>query len=88
MDLSDMSTCGTEGVSDLAPSAKLVYKVLEYNGELTQKQIAEKSLLSPRTVRYALNELESAGVVEDDIYFADARQRLYRLTESDATGSE
>ncbi|MFC7116665.1 winged helix-turn-helix domain-containing protein [Natronoarchaeum sp. GCM10025703] len=83
-----MSTCDTEGVSDLAPSAKLVYKVLEYNGELTQKQIAEKSLLSPRTVRYALNELESAGVVEDDIYFADARQRLYRLTESDTTGAE
>lgn len=83
-----MPTCDTEGVSELAPSAKLVYKVLEYNGELTQKQIAEKFLLAPRTVRYALNELESAGVVEDDIYFADARQRLYRLTGPDSDESE
>ncbi|WP_336331093.1 winged helix-turn-helix domain-containing protein [Haloarcula sp. CGMCC 1.2071] len=83
-----MPACDTEDVSDLAPSAKLVYKVLEYNGKLTQKQIAQKSRLSPRTVRYALNELESAGVVEDDIYFADARQRLYQLTESDIAGPE
>lgn len=83
-----MPTYDTEDISDLAPSAKLVYKVLEYNGELTQKQIVEKSLLAPRTVRYALNELDSAGVVVDDIYFVDARQRLYRLSETDSVDSE
>jgi len=27
----------TEGLDDLPPSAKLVFKVLEYNGPLTQK---------------------------------------------------
>jgi DNA-binding MarR family transcriptional regulator len=75
----------TNPVADLAPSAKLVYKVLEYHGELTQKQIVEKSRLSPRTVRYALDELESIDVVKKDIHFADARQRLYRL---DPTNSE
>lgn len=78
-----MTRGDTEDVSDLAPSAKLVYKVLEYNGKLTQKQIAEKSLLAPRTVRYALNELKTAGVVESEVNLADARQQFYRLSESE-----
>lgn len=68
-----------DDVADLAPSAKLVYKVLEHNGQLTQQQIAEESLLPDRTVRHALSELESVDVVEEQIYFADARQRLYNL---------
>lgn len=68
-------------VEDLPPSAKLVYKVLEYHGSLTQKQIVEASMLSPRTVRYALERLEESHAVDEDIYFADARQNLYRLAE-------
>ncbi|WP_135536916.1 MULTISPECIES: winged helix-turn-helix transcriptional regulator [Halostella] len=68
-----------DDVADLAPSAKLVYKVLEHNGQLTQQQIAEESLLPDRTVRHALSELESNEVVEEQIHFADARQRLYNL---------
>lgn len=67
-------------VSDLPPSAKLVYIVLEHNLELTQKQIVEKTRLSPRTVRYALTHLESAGVIQKDVYFVDARQHIYSLT--------
>ena len=66
-------------VRDLPPSAKLVYTVLEYNGSMTQKEIVESSMLSPRTVRYALERLEEIHVVDEDIYFADARQNLYRL---------
>lgn len=68
-------------IVDLPPSAKLVYKVLEYDGPLTQKQIVEASMLSARTVRYALERLEEIGIVDEDIYFADARQSLYRLVE-------
>jgi len=75
-------------VQDLPPSAKLVLKVLEYNGGLTQKQIVENSRLSQRTVRDALDRLQEADVVEKDIYIPDARQNLYRLqveeTETDA----
>jgi DNA-binding MarR family transcriptional regulator len=70
-----------EGLDDLPPSAKLVFKVLEYNGPLTQKGIVEESMLSARTVRYALERLEDIGVVDEDVYFADARQNLYQLTE-------
>jgi DNA-binding Lrp family transcriptional regulator len=67
-------------LEDLPPSAKLVYKVLEYDGPLTQKRIVEETMLSARTVRYALERLEDRGVVDEDIYFADARQNLYELT--------
>ncbi|GGL60646.1 MarR family transcriptional regulator [Halocalculus aciditolerans] len=73
-----------ETVRDLPPSAKLVLKVLEYNGGLTQKEIVEKSRLSQRTVRDALDRLQEADVVEKDIYIPDARQNLYRLTVEDA----
>ncbi|MFP4590532.1 MAG: MarR family transcriptional regulator [Halobacteriales archaeon] len=73
---------GQRQLGDLPPSAKLVFKVLEYGGPLTQKQIVEESMLSPRTVRYALERLDAAGVVSEEVYVADARQSLYELTPS------
>jgi DNA-binding MarR family transcriptional regulator len=69
----------TERVRELPPSAKLVFKVLEYNGGLTQKRIVEKSRLSQRTVRDALDRLLEADLVEKEVYIPDARQSLYRL---------
>ncbi|NHN48177.1 MarR family transcriptional regulator [Halostella sp. JP-L12] len=72
-----------EELEDLPPSAKLVFKVLEYDGPLTQKQIVQESMLSARTVRYALERLQEIGRVDEDVYFADARQSLYELTEQE-----
>jgi predicted transcriptional regulator len=77
-----------EDLDDLPPSAKLVFKVLEYKGALTQKQIVEESMLSARTVRYALERLEELGVVEEDVYFADARQNLYEIDASADASAE
>lgn len=34
-----------EGLRDCPPSAKLVAKVLEYDGPLTQQELAEETLL-------------------------------------------
>jgi predicted transcriptional regulator len=76
-----MTESDGEEIADLPPSAKLVYKVLEYNGPLTQKGIVEESMLSARTVRYALERLDEVGVIEEDVYFADARQNLYEITD-------
>lgn len=73
-----------EDIEDLPPSAKLVYKVLEYNGPLTQKGIVEESMLSARTVRYALERLDEIGVISENVYFADARQNLYEISEGAA----
>lgn len=84
-----MTACESATVEDLAPSGKLVYKILEYSDRpLTQKQIIEETLMSPRTVRDALNELESMGVVEKDVYLPDARQNLYRLRSMQSITSE
>jgi DNA-binding MarR family transcriptional regulator len=68
-----------ETLRELPPSAKLVAKVLEYNDSLTQSQLAEETLLPPRTVRYALRRLEDAGIVESRFSFSDARKRIYTL---------
>jgi len=76
-----MADSDGEELADLPPSAKLVYKVLEYSGPMTQKGIVEESMLSARTVRYALERLEDIDVVSEDVYFADARQNLYELSE-------
>ncbi len=65
--------------ADLPPSAKLVYKVLEYEAPLTQEELAAESRLCPRTVRYALGRLEEQGVVTSRACLADARQSKYRI---------
>ncbi|MDZ7730011.1 MAG: helix-turn-helix domain-containing protein [Natrialbaceae archaeon] len=69
-----------EDVRDLPPSAKLVAKVLEYNDTMTQQEIASETLLPARTVRYALNRLDEANVIDSRFSFSDARKRLYTLT--------
>ena len=68
-----------EALLDLSPSAKLIAKTLEYEGESTQSDLAESTLLPPRTVRYALDKLEEAEMVSSRISFADARKRIYTL---------
>lgn len=66
---------------ELPPSAKLVAKVLEGERPLAQGQLAEETLLPDRTVRYALNRLEDAGLVASRYNFRDTRKRLYYLTD-------
>ncbi len=65
---------------DLPPSAKLVLKVLEYKGQLTQRQIIEETMLPARTVRHALSLLISEGLVQKRVSLRDSRQGLYRVT--------
>lgn len=75
----DVETAGWDAVAELPPSAKLVAKVLEYNDRLTQSQLAEETMLPPRTVRYALTRLEEVGAVDSRFSFTDARKRVYTL---------
>jgi len=76
----EASTDRWEPVREMPPSAKLVAKVLDYNETMTQSQLAEETLLPPRTVRYALSRLEDAGAVDSRFSFTDARKRLYTLS--------
>lgn len=68
-----------ERLRDLPPSAKLVAKVLERDDPLSQGEVAERSLLPDRTVRYAMNRLSEVGVVESRYSFRDARKQVYSL---------
>jgi len=69
-----------ETSEDLPPSCLLVAKVLEYEGPLTQGQIATEARLTPRTVRYALDRLDENGLIDKSPYLPDARKDLYELT--------
>ncbi|GAA0310253.1 MarR family transcriptional regulator [Halarchaeum salinum] len=69
-----------ETAKQLPPSAKLVLKVLEHEGALTQKDIIERTRLSQRTAREALERLQENDVIEKEMYIPDARQDLYTLT--------
>jgi len=64
---------------ELPPSAKLVLKVLEYQGQLSQKEIIEETMLPARTVRYAISLLLSEGVVKKRLSLRDSRQGLYHV---------
>jgi DNA-binding MarR family transcriptional regulator len=79
-EVGDATEADLEALKELPPSAKLVLKVLQYNDALTQNQIAEETLLPPRTVRYALTRLEEIDAVDSRFSFSDARKRLYSLT--------
>jgi DNA-binding transcriptional ArsR family regulator len=68
-----------ERLRELPPSAKLVAKVLETDAPLSQGGVAEASLLPDRTVRYALNRLQDAGLVASRHSFRDARKQVYYL---------
>ena len=69
-----------DAICDLPPSAKLVVKALEHRGQLTQRGLAEETLLSTRTVRQAVSRLEAVDAVESRVSFRDARKQLYSLT--------
>lgn len=68
-----------ENLEDLPPSAKLILKTLQYEGNLTQQEIIEETGLTARTVRYATNQLEEEGVVTSRVNFNDARQNVYSV---------
>ena len=69
------------GIEACSPSAKLVYTVLEHEGELTQGEIARESRLCSRTVRYAVGVLEEHGLVSSRVSLEDARRSIYRIAE-------
>ena len=64
-------------LKDLPASAKLVYRILAHEGNMTQKDLIDASLLPERTVRYALTILMNNGLIDNTPYFSDAMQTVY-----------
>lgn len=77
-----MNEIDYEKLEKLPPSAKLVFKTLEANGQMTQKDIIRETILPSRTVRYALNRLKEEKILMERFYFIDSRQSLYEINKS------
>jgi DNA-binding MarR family transcriptional regulator len=61
----------------LSPSAKLVFRVLQHDHPLTSQEIAERTLLPQRTIRYALSKLDDADLIEERVDPQEPRTRFY-----------
>ncbi|MEM2141389.1 NAD(+)/NADH kinase [Nitrososphaera sp.] len=68
-----------EDMLKMPPSAKLILKTLEYEGALSQKELASRTMLPERTVRLSLSHLLDGGYVKKKTSLRDARQRIYEL---------
>lgn len=68
-------------IEELPPSAKLVYKVLEHEGALTQRALAEETRLPQRTVREAVDRLREIGAITETVYPHNAQQSIYQANE-------
>jgi DNA-binding transcriptional ArsR family regulator len=67
-----------ERLCEQSPSAKLVYRVLrESETPLTTQILSERTLLAPRTTRYALRRLREADLVTRSVCSDDPRQYQY-----------
>lgn len=66
-------------LKDMPASAKLVYKLLVHEGNMTQKELINASLLPERTVRYALDILLRNSLITRQPHFTDARQTVYGI---------
>ncbi len=69
-----------EELLKMPPSAKLILKTLEYEGPLTQRDLAKKTMLPDRTTRLALALLVERGLVKRRSTLRDARQKVYNIT--------
>lgn len=63
------------------PSARFLYKLLEYEGPMTPSEMARESGLSSRTVRSALSTLQELGYVVERASLRDARTHVYDVAE-------
>lgn len=64
----------------LPPSSKIVLEVLDSGETMTQKDLVERTRLSPRTVRYGLKRLVERDLIIRKLNLRDARQIIYQTS--------
>jgi transcription initiation factor IIE alpha subunit len=73
-----------ERLCDQSPSAKLVYRVLkESETPQTTQTLSERTLLAPRTTRYALRRLRETDLITRSVCSDDPRQYRYQTVTVD-----
>lgn len=63
---------------ELSPATKLVLKVLQLNGWMTQADITKETYLPTRTVKYAIRNLREKKVIKEKPDLDDLRKKYYR----------
>ena len=66
-------------LKNMPASSKLIYKILVYEGNMTQKELLNASLLPDRTARYALDILLKNNLITRQPHLLDARQTVYGI---------
>lgn len=69
----------TNPLDDQPPAAKLVYKVLEYEGPCTRSEIETHATLVDTTVNDALSRLMDSGIVEREYRASDPSTPVYAI---------
>ncbi|MFX0123346.1 MAG: winged helix-turn-helix transcriptional regulator [Candidatus Hodarchaeota archaeon] len=71
------------GVSELfvnmSPSSLKVYRILQSSKKMTFKEISSQTDYSTRTVRYALRDLNDAGLIGKIPDMSDLRRCFYTI---------
>ena len=66
-------------IDDFPPSIKLVLQCLHGTDGLTTNQLAEKTGLAERTIRYALTRLDDRGVIKSSYLLSEPQTSEYAL---------
>lgn len=74
----------TEEIMKMPPSAKLVLKTIEYEGPMTAREVAAKTLLPPRTVRHAISILTQKGLIGRSPHLRDLRSDIFYIISEEA----
>ena len=75
-----MDPVGVATTTPSPPSAKFLYRLLEDEGPLTERQLIAESGLPERTVRNALRYMVNANLVRRARSLRDAREAVFSLT--------
>jgi len=69
-----------EELFSMPPSSKLLLKILEYEGSMSQKELVKKTMLPDRTVRLAMSHLLEKGYVKKKVSIRDSRHKIYEIS--------
>ncbi len=78
----------TDELMKMPPSAKLVLKTIEYEGPLTAKEVATKTMLPARTVRHAVSILLRNGLIGRSPHLRDLRSDIFYILSEESKSVE
>lgn len=74
-------------VSQLSPTARLLYLVLEREPSLTRSELSARTGAAGGNFQDALNELRGADLITDERHPVDGRSKQFSVVRSERAGS-